>query len=73
MKMAMYRIYAPVPDQWGGTEVVRIGHTFGDIKKALERARKVSEKYGIAEVKDDARSIYDRLLAVFRDGHQIGS
>lgn len=69
--MAQYRIYAPVPDEWGNAETKRIGHTYADIKKAVEAARKASQRYGVAELKDDARSIYDRLLSVFRDGRQV--
>lgn len=69
----LLRIYAPVPDPWGGSEVRRVGHTFGSIHKAMEAARKASLKYGVAELKDDARSIYDRLLTAFRDGHEIGT
>lgn len=71
--MALYRIYAPVPDEFGNQTVRRVGRTFGDIKKAVAAAKKASEKYGFAEMKDDARSIYDRLLAVFRNGREVVS
>lgn len=71
--MAAYRIYAPVPDEWGNTETRRVGRTYGDIKKAIQAARKASERYGVAELKDDTRSIFDRLLSVFRNGREVVS
>ena len=69
--MPMYRVYAPVPYEFGNTIEQRVGRTFADVKKAVAAARKASERYGVAELKDDARSIYDRLLGVFRNGREI--
>lgn len=69
--MALYRIYVDLDDEWGGKVQTRIGRTFGSLQKALERGRTASEKYGVAEIHDDSRSIYDRLLAVFRNGREI--
>lgn len=69
--MALYRIYAPVADEWGSTTVQRIGRTYASIKKAVEAGCRASLKYGVAELKDDARSIYDRTLAGFRNGRRI--
>lgn len=69
--MPLYRIYAPIPDEFGQAEQRRVGRTYVDIKKAIATARKASALYGVAELKDDARSIYDRLLSVFRDGREV--
>lgn len=67
----LYRIYAPVPDEWGNTEMQRVGRTFVSIHKAIKACEKASLRYGVAELKDDSRSIYDRLLSVFRNGREV--
>lgn len=69
--MAMYRVYAPMKDEFGNTCHQRVGRTYTDVKKAVAAACRASERYGVAELKDDARSIYDRLLSVFRNGREV--
>lgn len=71
--MALYRVYAPVPDEFGNPVICRVGRTFADVAKAVKAARKASEQYGVAELKDDARSIYDRLLSVYRSGREVAA
>lgn len=70
--MSLYRVYATIPDEMYGPTYARVGHTFGSIHKGIEACRKASLKYGVAELKDDGRAVYDRLLTCFRDGKQIG-
>lgn len=69
--MAMYRVYVTLEDEYGLPAYARVGRTYGDIKKAIEAARRASERYGVAELKDDAMRLSERLLSVFRKGHQV--
>lgn len=71
--MAMYRIYIEIEDDYGCRCPTRIGHTMANLKKATDAALHASEVYGVAELKDDSRSLKERLLAVFRKGHKVGA
>ena len=71
--MPLYRIYTVIKDEFGQPSYARVGKTYAVLHKAMTAARKVSETNGIAELKDDSRSIYDRLLTIFRDGRQVGA
>lgn len=72
-EMPLLRLYATLRDDYGCSSVVRVGHTYTAIHKALEAARKASMRYGEVEVKDDSVSIHHRLLSVYREGKQVGA
>lgn len=71
--MGMYRVYCDVMDEWGCVTPARVGRTYGDVAKAAASARKASLRYKSAELRDDSRTIYDRILAVFREGREVQS
>lgn len=67
----LLRIYAEIPDEYGGKTLSRVGKTFTNVHNALEAARRASIRYKIAELHDDAMSVHVRLLEVFRDGRPM--
>lgn len=61
----MIRLYAA--NEYG--MLVRTGRTFVNLSKALARAKSIPT---IVEVRNDALPMSKRLLAIFREGTQIG-